>query len=243
MSRGGIAGVAAGAGLVMVALVVASTGQSPRLLSRPSTAIAPVVPTIGEPTLTARPRETVTPEGVQGWDSTGLLSAIVQVVVAAVVVAVLVLLFLAVRDLLRRVQPRITTHEEPSFSGPVPEALLDGADSGLDALTRGEPRNAIVATWVVLEEGAAAAGLPRHAAETSTEYVHRVLRSWDVDPRSLGELAALFREARFSTHALVEEHRSRALRALATIRADLGRSRPDADPALGDSATRRGSAR
>lgn len=240
MSRGGMAGVAVGAGLVMVALVVAATGESPRLMSRPSATVAPVVPTFSAPNLTARPRESVTPEGVEGWDSSGLLAAIVQILVAAVVVAILVVSFLAVRDLLRRIRPRVTQHDEPSFSVPVPEALLEGTDAGLDALTRGEPRNAIVATWVALEDGAAAAGLPRHAAETSTEYVQRVLRSWDVDPRSLGELAALFREARFSTHALVEEHRSRAVRALAAIRADLGRARPDVVPSVGGPARHEG---
>ena len=236
MSRRGVTGVAVGvfgawvgAALVMVALVIAASTGPADLLSRPRASLAPDVPTTGlTPTLTALPQESVTPEGAKGWDPDGLLAVLVQVVVVLVVIGILLLFALALRDLLRRVAPTLTSEAEPGFRTPaVPPAILAGADSGLDALGQGSPRNAVVAAWVALEQSAAGAGLPRHVAETSTEYVGRVLAVWDVDARSLDDLAALFREARFSTHPLTEPHRERAIAALTTIRSDLGRASTD----------------
>ncbi|MDC5698685.1 DUF4129 domain-containing protein [Intrasporangium calvum] len=242
----GLAGLAAGCGaaLVMAFLVVAASAGPTDLVSRPRASLVTGPPTSGlTPTLTAEPRESVDSEGVKGWDPDGLLAVLVQVVVVLVVIAVLVLLALAVRDLLRRVAPRLTSETEPGFGRPeVPAGILEGADLGLDAMGRGTPRNAIVAAWVALEQAAAMAGLPRHRAETSIEYVARVLRVWDVDALSLDELAGLYREARFSTHALSEPHRERAIVALGTIRGDLGRARPAPDEAGRDPATHGGRA-
>ncbi|MDV3221730.1 DUF4129 domain-containing protein [Intrasporangium sp.] len=229
MSRRGrtaVVGGSIGAVVVMAALVVAASGRSPDLMSRPRTAVDPRAPTwtLG-PELTALPQESRTPEGGSGWDPSGLLAVIVQLLVVSVVVALLALLVLALRDLLRRIRPQVTSHAEPGFAVPeVPTEILQGADSGLENLGQGAPRNAIVAAWVALEAAAGAAGLPRHPAETSTEYVARVLATWEVDPRSLRELSALYREARFSTHPLTETHRRRAITALSAIRSDLERA-------------------
>jgi hypothetical protein len=208
----------------MAALVMAASGRSADLMSRPRTSVGSEPPPTTGVEFSAVPQESAPQEGVRGWDPDGLFAVLVQVVVVLIILGVLVLFALAARDLLRRVTPRITGEREADFASPdVPQAVLEGADHGLAALEHGPPRNAIVAAWVALEGAAGAAGLPRHPAETSTEYVTRVLRVWDVDPRSLAELAALFREARFSTHPLTEAHRQRAITALATIRSDLGR--------------------
>lgn len=223
----GVAGVVTGAAIVVAALVVAASGRSPDLMSRPRTTIGSPPPTTIETRTTSVAQETGAVETIRGWDLAGLFAVLVQVTVVLVVIGVLLLLVLAVRDLMRRVAPRLTSEQEADFDGPeVPEEILAGADHGLEAIERGAPRNAIVAAWVALEEAAGAAGLPRQPAETSTEYVVRVLRFWDVDPRSLAGLAALYREARFSTHPLTEVHRQRAISALATIRSDLGQDRP-----------------
>jgi hypothetical protein len=72
-----------------------------------------------------------------------------------------------------------------------------------------------------LEHDAAAAGLPRDAAETSAEYVERVVAASSVDPAPIRELAALYREARFSRHELSDDHRTRALAALNRVEAVL----------------------
>jgi Domain of unknown function (DUF4129) len=91
------------------------------------------------------------------------------------------------------------------------------------ALAESDVRNGIVACWVLLEETAANVGIPRLPAETATELVVRFLHTLDVDPRPVATLARLYHEARFSTHELPADARTRAERALADIHADLAR--------------------
>jgi Domain of unknown function (DUF4129) len=91
------------------------------------------------------------------------------------------------------------------------------------ALAESDVRNGIVACWVLLEETAANVGIPRLPAETATELVVRFLHTLDVDPRPVSRLAALYHEARFSTHELPADARLRAEQALADIHADLDR--------------------
>ena len=90
------------------------------------------------------------------------------------------------------------------------------ADSGV--------RNGIVACWVLLEKTASEVGVTRRPAETSTEFVVRFLHTLDVDPRPVAALAALYQEARFSTHELPDDARTRAEQALRAIDAELDRS-------------------
>jgi hypothetical protein len=106
---------------------------------------------------------------------------------------------------------------------PERELAVD-VDAARDALTGGSPRNAIVACWMQLERDVAAAGLPREASETSAEYVERVVVASSVEPGPIRELAALYREARFSRHDLRDDHRTRALAALNRVEAALRRS-------------------
>lgn len=241
MSRRGATGIVGvvsvgGAIVVMAALVVAASGPSPDLMSRPRTAVVSQPPTRTlDGTLTAIPQESTLPADVGGWDPGALLAVLVQLLVVAVIVAVLTLFVLALRDLLRRIRPQVTRHAEPDFAVPeVPAEILEGADAGLESLAQGTPRNAIVAAWVALEVAAGAAGLPRHPAETSSEYVARVLGVWEVAAGSLGELAALYREARFSTHPLTEVHRQHAVTALRVIRSDLERAPQASTGAVAD---------
>ena len=91
------------------------------------------------------------------------------------------------------------------------------------ALAESDVRNGIVACWVLLEETAAKVGIPRLPAETATELVVRFLHTLDVDPRPVATLAKLYHEARFSTHELPVDARTRAEQALADIHADLDR--------------------
>jgi hypothetical protein len=104
---------------------------------------------------------------------------------------------------------------------PSADVVLD-VEAQLDALAHGTPRNAIVACWLRLEDDVARAGLPRHVAETSAEFTSRVLASSSLDAAPVVELAALYREARFSDHAMDQNDRDRALRALRQIHATLG---------------------
>jgi Domain of unknown function (DUF4129) len=108
------------------------------------------------------------------------------------------------------------------------QALVDDAPGRLEAVEQGDVRNGIVRCWARLEDSVAEAGLPRARAETSAEFTVRVLHALDLDPHAIGELARLYREARFSTHDLGEDKRAEARAALLRLEQDLGvvRGRP-----------------
>jgi hypothetical protein len=90
-----------------------------------------------------------------------------------------------------------------------------------EALGQGDVRNGIVACWVQLEESAEDAGIPRRPAETPTEFIVHLLHALDVDPRPVAALAGLYHEARFSSHRMDPQSRSRAEAALDAIHLDL----------------------
>ena len=106
------------------------------------------------------------------------------------------------------------------------EAMTRDQERHRAALAGSDVRNGIVACWVLLEEAASEAGVSRLPAETATEFVVRFLHTLDVDPRPVAELAGLYHEARFSTHPLAADARSRAEAALDGIHADLSHRSP-----------------
>ncbi len=103
-------------------------------------------------------------------------------------------------------------------------------ESGMAALDQGAPRDAIVRCWMMLEEAVIRAGLDRNPALTSEELTVAVLSRYEVRAAAIAELAGLYREARFSSHALGEPHRRRAVRALNAVRDDLDRERSAREP-------------
>lgn len=100
----------------------------------------------------------------------------------------------------------------------------------VDALTRLPPRNGIVQSWVLFEEAAGKAGVARARAETTTEFVVRLLHLLDIDPAAVGRLRALYVEARFSSHEVGAVQRDQARRALDAIHRDLDVAAPAASP-------------
>jgi hypothetical protein len=133
--------------------------------------------------------------------------------------AALLLVGLLVRALLRRQDDEVeTVHLDPEL-----DILVEATSvpSGAAALVEGEPRNAVVACWVAVEDGVARAGLDRSPAETSLDLARRVLGTWEVDEAAVETLAGLYREARFSRHTVNEAQRTRAVAALDRINADL----------------------
>src|SRR6478672_13035678 len=222
MSRRGLQTAIVGGAVVMAALVVAAVGQPVSLLSGP-----PVVQTVPPgPTVTSAQPSATTPlptatSTATPFDPSPVLVVLVQVILVLVALVLVLALVQLVRSLLRR-RPHLELHEEPDFAIPlVPSELLEAARERLQDLESGEPRNAIVAAWLGLETSAAATGLPRLPAETSTDFTERVIGVWPVDSARLGDLAALYREARFSVHDLGERHRDRAIADLRVLIADL----------------------
>jgi hypothetical protein len=100
--------------------------------------------------------------------------------------------------------------EEPALEEETPDSLQTLLGDQLVALDTGSPRNAIVAAWVKLEEYAAGHGLPGDPADTPAEFVARALAAYDLDRGVIERFADLYREARFSTHAMEERHRDEA---------------------------------
>jgi hypothetical protein len=153
-----------------------------------------------------------------------VFAALMLLVALAVGWAIVALLAGLIRN--RRRRPPVLPGREvvvlPEDDMPVVE--LD-VQAQLAALAHGSPRNAIVACWLRLEDDVAAAGLPRHVAETSAEFTTRVLASYALDPSAVIELAALYREARFSRHPLGQPDRDRALVALRSVHSSLAAAR------------------
>jgi hypothetical protein len=222
--------------LLLGALVLATAGgpvdyvsapastQSPGTQSRPTTTPTKLT---GPPVLLG---EEPTPGAAPSWLLTGL-----QVLFLLLAVVSAYLLLRAgqyVLDLGRHGTPRraVPPPARASALPEVPEELVGPAAARRRAaLVEGEPRNAIVAAWVDLEESAAASGLGRRPAETPREYVSRVLKTWDVDIAALSDLADLYEEARFSAHPLGPEQHARALRNLDRVHEHLAAAQGQPD--------------
>lgn len=108
-------------------------------------------------------------------------------------------------------------HSYDAFLEDAHRELVTATQDQLAALQGGEPRNAIVACWVALEDAVERAGVARDPAETSTEFTERVVHRVTLDGRAVGDLAALYREARFSQHPMAEQHRERAIALLTRL--------------------------
>ena len=135
------------------------------------------------------------------------------------VIALVVLVVAALAWLSRRRWRPLTgeRRERVEPFADIPAELAD-TTARLDAvLSEGEPRNAIVRCWVELEKAVEAAGLPRDPSETPRELTTRVIGNYVVDRHAIDVLAELYREARFSNHALEERDRSAARTALAEL--------------------------
>jgi hypothetical protein len=99
----------------------------------------------------------------------------------------------------------------------VAAAITADADAQRAVLQRGSPRNAIVECWLRLETAVVDAGVRRDPADTSTDLMLRVLAVRHVEPEAIAALAALYREARFSDHAMGEDARRSAIDALDAV--------------------------
>jgi hypothetical protein len=137
--------------------------------------------------------------------------------------AALLVVWALVRDQLRRraLRPATVVDQEPAAQAA--EDVVAALDAGLQDLSDNDrdPRRAVIACWVRLEQAAAAAGTPRRPGDTSTDLVGRLLAEQQVSADVLAELARVYREARYATHLVDERMRADARGALQRLRADL----------------------
>lgn len=137
------------------------------------------------------------------------------------------LLTLAVRKLLDIYRQRTDTTPDNLTGGTATGTPGDTIDIPelQDAVTRAlahldghaRPRDAVVASWVALEEAAARAGTHRDPAQTPTEFAGTVLAATPAPPDAVARLRTLYQRARFTDRPIDRTAVAQARAALADI--------------------------
>ena len=184
---------------------------------------APLLPTAvpsGQATSPPPPPEPA--RGLPDWITT------VALVVLGLIV--LVLVGLLIHTLLRDRRKRSGKNVGRRRTGQprTAEELVAALEAGLEELsdTDRDPRRAVIACWVRLEQAAADAGTPRHPGDSPTDLVGRLLREQQVDAQVLAALLDVYRQARYATRTVDDQMRRQARSALERLRADLGTGVP-----------------
>jgi hypothetical protein len=137
-------------------------------------------------------------------------------VIAGMVIAIAVVLTLTVLSRRRR-RPDAPRDRDRRLAG-----LLDSLAAGRGALIAGgEPREAIIACYVAMERGFAAAGSAPAAADTPAEVLTRAGEAGLVRSGSAGTLTGLFRRARYSSQPMTSADSAAAAAVLDQMRGDL----------------------
>ncbi|MFI7671800.1 DUF4129 domain-containing protein [Nocardia sp. NPDC049526] len=185
------------------------------------------VPSSGPRGSTTRtPQEAVTgpptPDSAPTQHLTG--TALLVAIVAAAVLVGGALIGLIVVAVAGQRKPRAVPVPVPPAPPTVAGSLARAAEMGLAAMNvpGQDPREAIIACYVAMERGLsfdrAAAPL---ASDTPMEVLARAFERGALHDASARELVALFEEARFSPHSMLEWQRMRAEQLLRIVLADL----------------------
>jgi hypothetical protein len=150
-----------------------------------------------------------------GW-AWSALSILLTVLAVVIVVALLVAVLRGqrLRPTVRHRRRRLpgTRATATADRPPDEQDLVAAVDASLATLAHGsDPRAAVIACWVRLQDLAAAAGVDGRHADTADDLVWRLLRAHRVDEPALADLAEVYRWARYSPH-LVDEQMSRHAR-------------------------------
>ncbi|SRR6266536_237010 len=202
---------------LLVAGVLAAALSSPELTRLP----LPEAVATGEPA-PATPDAVPAGPDAPGFQLPGWLAVVAAgLCLAAVAFAVGFLVWIFLKDRIRVRSKPLTTVDQPRVLRT--EEVVAAVDAGLSGLSDSDadPRRAVIACWVRLEEAAAAAGTPRHPGDTPTDLVARLLAAHRVSQPVLDALAAVYREARYATHPVDESTRAAAIRSLGQLRAEL----------------------
>lgn len=159
------------------------------------------------------------------------IATVAMVLLGLAILAVLgYLSWLLLRGALRRTSRALPAQRARRTAEGTAREVAAALDAGLVELDdqATDPRVAVIACWVRLEEAAAAAGVPRHPGDTPTDLVTRLLRG---DPSTgvpaivsadvLAEFAHVYREARYATREVDEGTRDQARAALRRLRGEL----------------------
>jgi hypothetical protein len=227
--------------LVVAALLVAVGGAaalaSPQLTSlpTPTSTLAPQTPP--EPSRSDAPhRPPESPpsaaknssSSLPGWVTVLLLGLFLVILIVGLVTV----LWIMAKGNLRRRQGNLDEPDDLPSPAARTEDVVAALDAGLIDLsdTDLDPRRAVIACWVRLEQVAASAGTPRQPADSPTDLVTRLLAEHAVDAAALAGFAEVYREARYATHVVDERMRGQARGALERLRAELTAGTPAMTP-------------
>ncbi|MDM4722519.1 DUF4129 domain-containing protein [Micromonospora sp. WMMA1363] len=219
--------------LLAVAAVTAAHSSLGASRIPPAAENVPFVPeyptTEPRPSIPAEPRDAAdaTRAQIPSWIATAALVLLGLALVAAFGYLAVTLARGAVRRVTRRLPAQRPARAPAADTAQEVVAALDAGLVDLDDADT-DPRTAVIACWVRLEEAAAGAGVPRLAGDTPTDLVTRLLRG---DPAAdvpaiasadvLAEFAHVFREARYATRPVDEHTRDQARAALRRLRGEL----------------------
>ncbi|MFC6010034.1 DUF4129 domain-containing protein [Nocardia lasii] len=185
--------------------------------------LRPTAETVTETTVPATdahaPNPTTGPSDLAGN------ALVIAAVLAIVLIAVAVVGLVAVAITTRRTPVPAVTEEDPPSSAEV-DSLTRAAEMGLAAMNAPgqDPRTAIIACYVAMERGLSSDHAARPlASDTPMEVLARAFESGVLHDASARELVALFEEARFSPHSMLEWQRMRAEQLLRIVLSDLQR--------------------
>jgi hypothetical protein len=156
---------------------------------------------------------------VPGW-----VTVIVSVLCIGLVAAVVALIiWMILRESVTSRKGSLPLEEEPANPAAARDKVLAAVDAGLSDLNDADadPRRAVIACWVRLEEAAASAGTPRRPGDSPTDLVLRLLAAHQISAPVLYPLADLYRLARYATHSVDTGMRDQARSALRQLRAEL----------------------
>jgi hypothetical protein len=163
----------------------------------------------------AFPERTVRPTLPEGAEETytAAVSGITIAILVTLAIAAIVAFVVAERRSRRGRHP-----------GPVvlAEQLANVFDDTLDDLrAEADPRRAIIAAYARVERVLGANGIARRPAETSDEYLARILNDLELEPAAIGRLTDLFTRAKFSHHEVDVTMKEEAISALEQVRDEL----------------------
>ncbi|AGL14608.1 DUF4129 domain-containing protein [Actinoplanes sp. N902-109] len=212
--------------VLLTVAALAATRSAPQLERfnpdpAPEPTAAPLLPPTAEPVTSAAVKEPVEAAGgLPDWVHTA--AWIVLVIAGALVVGLVI--WALFRDVARRRGARRGKRAPTRSDARTQEDLVAAVDAGLQELSDNDrdPRRAVIACWVRLEDAAAAAGTPRHAGDSPTDLVARLLAEQQLDAAVLTPFAHVYRQARYATHTVDDQMREQARSALQRLRTDLG---------------------